>query len=48
VGWNSAVDLVYDVYFVEDGLEVGVNGHCSMAAAVGGVSLTYAQRLTKP
>ena len=38
MGWNSEVDFVYDVYFVQDGLEVGVEGHCSVAAAVGGVS----------
>ena len=31
-------DFVYDVYFVQDGLEVGVEGHCSVAAAVDGVS----------
>ena len=38
MGWNSEGDFVYDVYFVRDGLEVGMEGHCSVAAGDGGVS----------
>ena len=32
------VDFVYNVYFIQDGLEVGREGHCSVTAGDGGVS----------
>ena len=34
VGVNSDVDFVYELYLVLEGLEVGVEGHCSVAVGV--------------